>query len=757
MSGEHSIGPIFEGSPHPTLVVESETTEIIAANAAASDLFGLPREQLRTRNLTALRDNGTERSPATANDTATTWEISHPDGVRTVDVQFRQATISGAERTVAYFHQPAVDTDTGPTQSDHLKTVIGKLPVILFALDGDGTFTMSRGSALAELGLDPGEAVGSSVHEMHADQPEILDKIDRALSGETVRYTAEIGTQVFETWLQPEVDDEGTVQAVLGLSRDITEQRERDRRLEENSAILQQLTETTEDVFWLFDSDFTELQFVNDAYEEVWGEPIDALQEDAMSFMNGVHPDDHETVIDGIQDLKNGESSKEEYRVNADDSFSRWVSVHGEPIFDEDGSVTRVAGYARDITERKQRERRLEALSEATRTLPLAKTPDDVARRIVEIGVDVLQRPLTAIWSYDEELDRLTLWQASDRDSALAEATDPRNIKGSETFEMDVFRGTEPVAVEDYSSLAQAANPDLPLTSVLFVPIGEYALLAMGTESPSTFSNAEQNLVSILASNAETAFQRAEREQELETYKDKLEESNKNLQEFAYIASHDLQEPLRSVTSYLDLLETEYSEQLDEDGEFYIERATSNATQMSTMVNALLQYSRVKTDAGTFEAIDTERLVEDTIETIELLIREHRAEITVDPLPTVSADRDQLGQVFQNLVTNAVEHGGEPPKIEITAEQTAVGVTFAVSDNGAGIPEAHHDRIFEIFQQATTDTDGAGIGLAICERIVSRHDGEIWVESDETGSTFKFTLPKEDSRTDGPDNREDNS
>lgn len=536
---------------------------------------------------------------------------------------------------------------------------------------------------------------------------------------------------------------DGTARIVAYLV-DITEQKRRERRLENNDAILRQLTDTTDDVFWLFDADFSELQFINRAYEVVWGRSIDTLRENSMDFMEGVHPEDRELVSHEIGKLQAGNPTSAEYRVNPGEDYGRWVSVRGEPIFD-DGEVVRVAGYARDVTERKERERQVRALTEATQELSFARTTDAVAENVVDIADQVLDQHVTALWRYDETEGILEPWKATDSARRLAAESGSGRLDSMKpnSFEMKVFREGESVTVDDYQSLDDRSHPEVPLGSLLMLPIGDRAQLHVGSTEIDDFDRAEENLLAILASIAQSAFKRAEREQALETYKDKLERSNENLQQFAYIASHDLQEPLRSVTSYLDLLETEYADDLDEEAQFYIDRATSNAKQMSTLIDALLEYSRVKTDEGEFVEVESREVLGEALGRLERLIEETGTEIDIHYLPTVVADRSQLGQVFQNLLTNAIEHSGEATEIEIHAEETEDAWEFAVSDNGPGIPETQKDRIFDIFQQANTDGTGeAGIGLAICERIVTRHDGEIWVESDGTGSIFKFTLPK---------------
>jgi PAS domain S-box-containing protein len=220
-----------------------------------------------------------------------------------------------------------------------------------------------------------------------------------------------------------------------------------------------------------------------------------------------------------------------------------------------------------------------------------------------------------------------------------------------------------------------------------------------------------------------------------------LERSNERLQEFAYILSHDLQEPLRMVSSYVDLLETELDEYLDAETREYMEFAVDGANRMRGMIDGLLQYSRVETEGEAFKPVDVEAVVEGVRQDLQLSIDEADAELSIGSLPTIPADGDQLGQLFQNLVSNAIEHGGSI--IEITGEETTSGYRFAVSDDGPGIPADQQDEVFGLFDKGA-DSDGTGIGLAVCERIVNRHNGDIRVESAEgEGSTFYITLPGE--------------
>jgi PAS domain S-box-containing protein len=226
---------------------------------------------------------------------------------------------------------------------------------------------------------------------------------------------------------------------------------------------------------------------------------------------------------------------------------------------------------------------------------------------------------------------------------------------------------------------------------------------------------------------------------------EELKRSNEELQQFAYIASHDLQEPLRMVTSYLGLLERHLKDQLDDRSETYMHFAVDGAQRMADMIDDLLTYSRVQTKGKSFIPVDMGDALTTVLKDLEVSIEENGAVISQDPLPTVTADRSQMIQLLENLVSNAIKYRGkEAPRIHITAHGSGMNWVFAIQDNGIGIDQKYDSRLFQMFQRLHTREEypGTGMGLAIAKKIVERHGGRIWVESEPgKGSTFFFTLP----------------
>ncbi|MEX1103059.1 MAG: ATP-binding protein, partial [Dehalococcoidia bacterium] len=228
--------------------------------------------------------------------------------------------------------------------------------------------------------------------------------------------------------------------------------------------------------------------------------------------------------------------------------------------------------------------------------------------------------------------------------------------------------------------------------------------------------------------------------------------SNQELAQFAYVASHDLQEPLRMVASFTQLLSRRYKGQLDDDADEFIRFAVDGVTRMQSLINDLLAYSRVGTRNNAMEPTDVNFLIERVCIDLAPAIEESGATVTSTGLPTLDVDPTQFGQLLQNLVANAIKYRspGRAPEVSVTGAHEDGAWHFTVKDNGIGIDPDYFDRIFIIFQRlhGKEDYEGTGIGLAICKKIVERHGGRIWVESEpHTGSAFHFTVPDREEDT----------
>ncbi len=240
-------------------------------------------------------------------------------------------------------------------------------------------------------------------------------------------------------------------------------------------------------------------------------------------------------------------------------------------------------------------------------------------------------------------------------------------------------------------------------------------------------------------------------ELELKNSNINLKRSNQDLEQFAYVASHDLQEPLRMVSSYTQLLKRRYINQIDEKADKYINYAVDGAKRMQNLINDLLVYSRVTTQGKLFKKVDSNTALKKAISNLEVLMRETNTTINNDTLPFVKADATQLERLFLNLISNSIKYGGEAyPKIHVSAKSNKKMWIFSVKDNGIGIDSKYKDKVFIIFQrlQKRNEGSGTGLGLAICKRIINRHGGDIWFESElGKGTTFYFTILKENMKS----------
>ena len=277
-----------------------------------------------------------------------------------------------------------------------------------------------------------------------------------------------------------------------------------------------------------------------------------------------------------------------------------------------------------------------------------------------------------------------------------------------------------------------------------------YAYLEIANK-PDTFGELLESRITVTNIN-----ELKNKEKELKNYKDSLEEkvkirteelakSNSELANFAYVTSHDLREPLRMITSFLQLLERRYKDQFDQDANDFINYAVDGSKRLNDMITDLLEYSKLTRIEPTFTKVNLNKVLDDTLINLVIPIEENNVIITYDRLPTVNGDENSLLMILQNLIGNAIKyHGQKQPKIHISAVKEKTQNVISIKDNGIGIKPEHLKRIFKVFQRLHRHDEypGTGIGLAIAQKIVQQHGGNIWVESEYgKGTTFHFSIP----------------
>ncbi|MFC4544445.1 PAS domain S-box protein [Halosolutus amylolyticus] len=580
---------------------------------------------------------------------------------------------------------------------------------VVVMYDEDLEYTLADGQGFANLPVSGADLEGNRPRDVFPDDTAsaLEATFGAALDGEKRTAEIEYADREWRVKAVPIRDDDGRVVSGMATAQDVTERKEREREL----ATYETVVETMDDGIYALDAE-GRFSTVNRAYTELTGYDRDELLGSHASLVvdETVMGEARTAATDaGVSTIETDIETRRGDRVPIEATVTR--------VSGADGKHERL-GVVRDVTERKERQRKLEASEQRYRTLAenfpngvVALFDDDLrftaagGQLVDEFGVD-----------RDDLIGQSIAERYPDDLSAEIEPHFRAALDGEErSFEV-TYRGRELLA------------HTLPIE-----PAGEDHRGMLVVQDVT-----ERN-----------------------EYRRQLEASNERLEQFAYAASHDLQEPLRMVTSYLQLIERRYGDALDEDGEEFLEFAVDGARRMREMIDGLLEYSRVETRGDPFETIDLDDVVDDVRTDLQLRIEETDAEITSESLPAVHGDGGQLRQVFQNLLSNAIEYSGDdPPRIEITAEQcgardvpeqpgTAAGADGAdwivsVHDEGIGIDPDETDRIFEVFQRlhGHEEHDGTGIGLALCRRIVERHGGAIWVDS-EPGeeTTVSFTLP----------------
>jgi len=457
------------------------------------------------------------------------------------------------------------------------------------------------------------------------------------------------------------------------------------------------------------------------------------------------HPDCLPQIEKALDDfMTTGEVKDAQLALQHQDGSKIEVSLNMRAVRGEDGQILHGRLSWRDITERKRLERELkQANTELEQRVQERTQQLQTAYQSLQRSQEQLELALEASHS--------SWWHWQVQTGELEWSPSYVQIFGFEEEELlakyEVWEGL--VHPEDMLWINEKLNAHLQDSSVPYAfdyrmrsKSGEWKWIA---NLGKVVERDEQGQPVRMAGMHYDITDRKQAEAKLQQLNDELSRSNQELSQFAYVASHDLQEPLRKIRSFSDLLANRYQNQLDDKADRYIHHITSGATRMQALIDDLLGYSRVGQTQLHLKPTHLDLVLQGVLSDLELVIEERKALILVNALPTVSVDSGQIRQLLQNLITNALKYcQADIPTVRVWATQASDTWTISIQDNGIGIDSQFSDRIFAIFERLHhKDTySGTGIGLAICKRIVERHGGQIWVNSQEgQGSTFSFTLP----------------
>lgn len=676
---------------------------------------------LRNYQYTLLRADGT-RFPCEVCATVLHDEHGAPTGYLGVvrDISDRQASAAALRRSVT-----------------RLRAVLDGIPDLMFRIARDGRFVdviPAKGMGLYVPAQDfIGKHVGAIFHE---SVDEIMGCVSRALAtGETqtLEYVLSRGQipRHFEARYVKCGEDE-----VLAIVREITDRRAAEIALRESEQRFRTVFESSPVGMMISDEDGRPIRS-NRALRDSLGYSDAELS--SLSLHDLIAPEDREASAAAYAELVQGirADCADTGTYVARDGSEHWCSRAIASIRDGDGRFAFAVVVIEDLTERRQIQLALErfeldrkALLDSVNAILWEADPATLALRYVSRQAERLLGYPIERW-----LDHFGCWLAvvhpDDRDQIELEYR--AHLASGSNHELEYRVISADCSVHWVRNIVAVETADGALTRV------------RGVMVDCTERRLAEAAVHDL--NAELERRITDRTADLSAVVAELERSNADLQNFAYAASHDLQEPLRMVSSYLRLLVRRHGPDLEQSALDYIDFAVDGALRMQRMIDSCLEYSRVGTRGLAFESTDLGETLEGVLTDLSVTIRGSDAIVESDALPVVQADPRQMHQLLANLIANAIKfRGSSQPRIRVSASCQNGVWEITVSDNGIGIAPEYRARIFDMFQRLHTrdEYEGTGIGLAICKRIVERHGGTIWVDSEDgVGSTFHFTLPRD--------------
>ncbi|MFA6924620.1 MAG: PAS domain S-box protein [Bacteroidales bacterium] len=602
------------------------------------------------------------------------------------------------------------------------RLLVDSLPdTSIHLFDHNKKFLIAGGSEITKSGFDKNLIEGHTLHEAYP--PEVINLLepyyDKALHGESSSFEHNYDNFWYHQQIVPIYDSEGKIYAGMVISQNITERKKAEKELYDTKNYLENLINYANAPIIVWNPQ-SEIQLFNGAFEhltgyssaEVVGKKLDFL------FPETSLKETNEKIKLALS--QNWETI--EIPILTKNKETRIVFWNSANIYDTDNkTLISTIAQGNDITERKKAEEESRKLKEKL----------DLALKNANIGVWVWDIKTNVI-EWDERMEQIF---------GIEKGTFGKNYDVFEKFIVD----------EDIphtrKAISKAIDENVPFETIYRIKLNNGDIKYINAKALLTKNNVGE-AISMTGVCFDITEMKKGTEQALFKLNEDLLRSNKELEQFAYVASHDLQEPLRTVSSFTQLLSHRYKDRLDAEAQEFIQFAVDGAMRMQVLINDLLVYSRIQVKGKPFTNVDMHEVLGQVINNLTMRIQEKNALVTCYELPTVIADEGQMVQLLQNLIGNAIKFCNAIPIIHISSKEEKDYFIFSIKDNGIGIESQYFDRIFQIFQRLHTKEEysGTGIGLAVCKRIVERHKGTIWVESEfGKGTTFYFKIPKKTS------------
>jgi PAS domain S-box-containing protein len=653
---------------------------------------------------------------------------------------------------VSIIEESRIRTEKALRESrDQLRVVIEAVSVGVTAQAADGTVLFSNDAAARLAGFKTAQEMLASPiqrirtnYEIFDEQGQSLDfdllpnkRVFKESKPSQITYRWRLQHEDYPRWMNlkssPILDAQGRVQMAINIFTDITEDKESEVKLRDAHERLETMLASINNGVIATDTEGV-IELMNPLAEKLTGwtqaQAIGKTFEDIVSI---VSEDNGQRIVNPIRSvLRDGKPIDvlAPGIMRNKDGSGVPIGYNAAPIQDQYGANVGAVMVFRDISERQkaEQERNQLTLLLATQQKRLENILANIPGIVWESKIvpETQTQRMEFVNSYVEKMLGYSRDEWLNTPQFGEKIIHPDDLASSQREAQAIYEGGEMSAAIQFRCIAKNGR---------VIPVeAHYTILT--DETGKTIGTCGL----IMDISQRKADENALKQSALD-----LSRSNEQLEQFAYVASHDLQEPLRMITSYLQLLERRYKNQLDQDASDFIAYAVDGATRMKALINDLLMYSRVKTSEQNFERFESRTALEQAMTNLQIQIKESGAQISYDGLPPIVGNEAQVVQLFQNLLSNSIKFRKDAaPAIEIKAVQNDKMWTFSVHDNGIGIEPQYMERIFVIFQRLHTKDryPGTGIGLAICKKVVEHHGGRIWAESiPGAGTTFWFTIP----------------